>query len=196
MRRGVAAHVHERAAAEVLLPADVACQRDQYSERPLRPLRHADCSGIEDVTQLPHERVIQRVERLHHDDVGLRRDIRDLLRFGGICGERFFHENVLAGRDRFERPRAVQRGRQRHVDSIDIGRLDQVTVGVEDSGDVVPPGVGPRSRRVARRDGSDRDIRHRTRRRQKGGASDEGGAQHANAKLRHKPSLHYFRSDT
>ena len=73
-----------------------------------RVLDVADRPGPQLVDDRLRERVVAPVERLHHDDIGVRGGDRgDATSLVGVCRERFLAQHVLARFDRRDRPLGV-----------------------------------------------------------------------------------------
>ena len=90
-------------------------------------------------TDRPREQCLSRREpelgAEHVHDAGEFRGIEQHLRLGGVAGERFLAEHMLAGADRFQHERRVRirRGGDRHrVDAGDRERLGQAGTRVFD----------------------------------------------------------------
>jgi hypothetical protein len=142
---GVGADVHGGPAGEVVPVADVLEHRERDAHRRLDTLERADLAAGDDVVHPLRQRVVPVVERLHHHEPGAVGRRRDLLGFGGVRGERLLAQDVLARRDRLQRPLRVQSVRQRVVDRVDIRISDDVVVRRVHLGDLVLVGelLGP-----------------------------------------------------
>ena len=139
----VAAAVHQRAAGQVEVVPDVARVLDGEA-RPALHVPHRPQLGDE-LAQAARQRVVAIVHGLHHDQAGGRGGLRDLRRLAGVGRERLLAQHVLPGLDRPQRPRPVQRVRQRVVNGVDVRGGQHLLVGPVGGGYPVPQGEGVRA---------------------------------------------------
>ena len=97
-------------------------------------------------------------ERLHQQAAGAVGGVEGLLDLGGGPRERLLAQHVLAGLERADRPRHVERVRQRDVDRLDVGVLEKRLVAPVRALDPVVARVRFGPRRVAARDRDDVDA--------------------------------------
>ncbi len=149
---GVAADVHGRTAAQVVLVADVGELRQREAERRFDVLEGAQLAVLDERPHALRERVVAVVERLHHHEAGAVGGGGDLLGLHRVAGEGLLAEHVLARFECGDRPLGVQPVRQRVVDGVDLGVGEEVGVRVEDARDAVLGGERIGARAIARGD--------------------------------------------
>src|SRR4051812_47924857 len=159
----VAADVHQRSALELGQPADVPRVGQVEAERRAdvaQPARHA-------VAHEPLERLRLRVEapheRLHQHAAGALGRVERRLDLRRAARQRLLAQHVLAGLERPDRPRHVQRVGQRVVDGIDLRVGQQRLVGAVHARDPVLGRVRPPAGRLARGDGEELGVRRQAR---------------------------------
>ena len=134
----VAPHVHGGAAGERELIADVAALPQRRRERDVDLRDVAELSRAHDLHQSLGEGVVLVVEGLHHDQTGIGVGHLDhgprLVRVGR---EGLLAQHVLAGPQGGHRPVAVEPVRERVVDGVDVGVLDQLRVRAQDPGNAL-----------------------------------------------------------
>jgi hypothetical protein len=102
-------------------------------------------------------------ERLHQNETGLVRAIERLLDLRRVTRVRLLAQDVLAGRERSQRPLVVEAVRQRVVDGVDVGIVEELLVGAVRPRNRVLERVRLRAKRIARRDGYEVDFGRRRR---------------------------------
>ena len=148
----VAADVHQRAAVELGVAADVRAVGEREAERRADGARLADglagepAEGLDARVQAPHH-------ALHQHAPGSLGGVERGLDVGRPARQRLLGERVLAGLEGADRPRDVERVGKRHVDRVDLRVVEQRLVGAVRTRDPVLGGKRLGTSEVARGDG-------------------------------------------
>ena len=96
--------------------------------------------------------MVVRMLRFHQQYAGACLDAQHRVDVGGRQRERLFAEHRLARLECGDRPARVETGRQRVVDRVDLGRVNQRLIVRISARDAVRRRIGVRARRIARGD--------------------------------------------
>jgi polyphosphate kinase 2 len=184
----VAPRVHGGAPGQVEPVPDVGEPGQREAQGGLHVPELTELAG-HDLLHPAGQRVVAVVERLHHHPAGRPRGVGDLGRFGLVRGERLLAQHVLARGEGPQRPRGVQRVRQRVVDRVHVGIGDQGLVRLVHHGDAVLGGEPAGPGRVPGRDRGHQHLGHQAGRRDQRARGDPGSAERAHPQLVHDPIL-------
>ena len=138
----VAAHVHERAALERGADADVRVVARAGWLNVARTATSSPMRGSSSTSRAACGRVAPH-EGLHEHQAGGLGGIPGHVDLGGVARVGLLAEDVLAGRQRRQRPGVVHRVGQRDVDGIDLRVGQEGLVGAVDPADAVGLGERP-----------------------------------------------------
>jgi hypothetical protein len=159
----VAADVHQRPSVQLGERTDVRLVLEHEAERSAdepHPAERALRDQFGDAVRL---RVVAVHERLHQDEAGLVRAIERLVHLCRVPRVGLLAQHVLAGVERSHRPLVVEAVRQRVVDSVDVGIVEELLVGAVRSRNRMLERVRLRAQRLARRDRDELDGGRRRR---------------------------------
>ncbi len=152
----VAAHVHEGAALEGLREPDVGLVRDPEAERGVHGSQLPQAR--QQLDELARLRRVAPHEGFLEDQASGFRSIERRGHVGWMAGIRLLAQDVLASRQRLQRPGVVQRVGQHEIDGLHVGVGEQGLVGAMHSRDGVLRGEGPATRRGAAAHRQDLDL--------------------------------------
>jgi hypothetical protein len=119
-RDAVAADVHQRAAGQLPARANVLCVAEREGEVGDRRADPADRAGADERRDASGLGMGAEHEGLHEHAAGAVGGVERCLDLGRVARERLLAQHVLARLEAADRPRDVQRVRQRHVDGVDV----------------------------------------------------------------------------
>ncbi len=133
----VAADVHQSAAAERAIEADVAVDAAGFvtKARADEP-QLADLAGPDGIDHRVRQRMRPIHKRLDENELGLLRGIEHLGRLRARQRERLFAKHMLAGAEGFDRPFMMERIREGEVNRLNVGVGEELVVAVVGRGDV------------------------------------------------------------
>src|SRR5437588_1335765 len=161
----VAPDVHERAALEVGQQADILRVVEEEAEGGPDEPQPADRALGDELGQPLRLRRVTPHERLHQQPACVLGGVEGVLGIGGGSRERLLAQHVLAGLERADRPRHVERVRQRDVDRLDVLILEEPLVAPVRALDPPLARVRVGAGLVAARDRDEVDLRRGLRRR-------------------------------